>query len=328
MPDADDIAESPPSPLRRLRFLAEHAVVAYLAWGVRLYPRRVALWWGSFFATLAYPFLRADRAVALANLDLVLGDAATPADKRRIARAAFRRTGRVVANLFWSKRLKPADYARLVDGEPTWQTLRDLQAKGKGAVLVTAHYDDWEMLCLAAGAAGVPFLFVAEPVANPRVERLFTALRAGTGNTPVPPKFALLKLLRGLRRGERVAVVCDVNGRRGRGGVWVDFFGRRVFNGVALAELALRTGSAVVFIAARTQPDGRMKVTNHPPIEPAKTANHDADVAALTQRVVDLHAELLRRDPEPWLWTYKRWKRLPEPKATGYPPYARFARVK
>jgi KDO2-lipid IV(A) lauroyltransferase len=328
VPDADDLALAPPSPLKRLRFLIEHAFVAYVAWGVRLYPRRIALAWGTFFGTLAWLSMRADRRVAHANLDLVLGDSVSRRAKHRIVRQTFQRTGRMMTNLFWAPRQSPADHLAIADGDATWAALRELTNRGKGVVLVTPHYDDFEMLCRVVAAAGFPFLFVAEPVANPRVERLLTRLRAGTGNTPVPPKFALLKLLRGLRRGERAAVVCDVNGRRGRGGVWVDFFGRQVFNGVALAELALRTGSAVVFVTGRTTPGGRMTVTHRPPIEFAATGDHEADVRALTQRVVDYHAELLRTDPEPWLWTYKRWKRLPSPGATGYPFYARFARVR
>ena len=63
------------------------------------------------------------------------------------------------------------------------------------------------------------------------------------------------------------------------------------------------------------------------PIEPTVTADADADVRELTQRVVNLHADLLRRNPEPWLWTYKRWKRRPTEDAKGYPFYAKWGRV-
>ena len=135
--------------------------------------------------------------------------------------------------------------------------LTDLQSRGRGVVLATVHYGDWELACLNSGLAGLPIMMVTEPLANPRLTAMFDRLRGCTGNKVVPPKYAVLKLFRGLRRGERVAVMCDVNGRRGRGGVWADFFGRPVFNGVAAAELALRTNAAVVFVASMPQPGGR-----------------------------------------------------------------------
>jgi KDO2-lipid IV(A) lauroyltransferase len=325
--DPDNEPRKPLSPLRRLRFLAEYALLAGLSRYFRLFPRWYATSIGSIAGTIAYPFLAADRKVAHANLDIVLGDARSRRQKRRIVRRTFRRVGRVVLGLFWAPRLTPARCRLLFDGDEIFGLLRELEGRRKGVVLVTAHYGDWELACLALGAGGFPIMMVTEPVANPRVEALFVRLRTATGNRTVPPKFALLKLFRGLRRGERVAVACDVNGRRGRGGVWVDFFGRQVFNGAALAELALRTESAVLFAAMGQAADGRATLRCRPPIEFAPTGDRAADVRRLTQQVVDFHADLLREDPEPWLWTYKRWKRRPTPDVAGYPFYSKYARV-
>ena len=307
----------------------EYVLLACFGWGVRLYIYRgAALALGTFWGTLAYFIRGRDRAVALANLSIVLGETVSPKQKRRIVRETFRRLGRIVIGLFWAPRLKPADFQRLVDGDDFWATLRRLEERKKGVVLVTAHFGDWEMLCLATAAAGFPMMIITEPPANPRLSAIFDRLRSCTGNHAVPPKYAMLKLFRGLRRGERVGLVCDVNGRRGRGGVWVDFFGLQVFNGIALAELALRTNSAVVFAAAHPLPKGRMKIVCAEPVERKPTADHADDVQKLTQHVVHQHEALLRHDPAPWLWTYKRWKRKPTPDAAGYPSYARFNRVK
>ena len=239
----------------------------------------------------------------------------------------FRRSGSVITGLLWSPRLTRENAMKALDGEPFWKVLRDLESRGKGAVLVTAHYGDWELLCHATAAIGLPMLMVTEPMANPRLHGMFSRLRCCTGNTTVAPMYAMLKLFRALKRGQRVALMCDVNGRRGRGGVWLDFFGRKVFNGSALAELAIRTNSAVVFAVTVPQPDGRFTVDCFPPIEPIASDDHAADIQRLTQQVVDLHAQVLQRDPDPWLWSYKRWKRRPSEEAEGYPFYSRYARV-
>ena len=74
-------------------------------------------------------------------------------------------------------------------------------------------------------------------------------------------------------------MMVDVNGTgQPGGGVWLDFFGLRVFNGSALAELAVRTGAGVCFVAAKPLPDGRTRLVHRPPIEFTPTDDHAADV--------------------------------------------------
>lgn len=327
MSDHDDEANLWPAFPRRVRFLGEWLLVAGLGVAVRCLPFSWARGLGAAVGAVA-SWVLPDRKVALANLHVVLGDSVSEAEKRRLAVQTFRRLGRVVLGLFWSPRLSSQRIAQLCDVTALAEVLRELQSQKRGVVLVTAHYGDWELLCHATAAAGYPFMMVTEPVANPRLQAVFDRLRGCTGNRPIPPKYALLKLFRGLRRGDRVAVMCDVNGRRGRGGVWVDFFGLPVFNGVAMAELALRTKSVVVFAAAMPQAGGRHVVRCWPSIDPIATSDHDADVRNLTQQIADYHADLLQLDPAPWLWTYKRWKRKPAVDTPGYPFYASFKRVK
>jgi KDO2-lipid IV(A) lauroyltransferase len=325
--DHDDDPNLRPPPLRRLRFLLEYLLIASVGWWVRLWPRRMSVVGGGIIGRAAGLALGADRRVAMANLDVVLGDAVPSSRKRQIATRTFVRLGQVVVGLFWAPRLTPMTAAALCDSTDLNRLLTDLRSRGRGVVLATVHYGDWELACLNSGFAGLPIMMVTEPLANPRLTAMFDRLRSCSGNKVIPPKYAVLKLFRGLRRGERVAVMCDVNGRRGRGGVWADFLGRPVFNGVAAAELALRTNAAVVFVASLPQSGGRHVVKVWPVIEPEPSGDHAADVLRVTQRLVDCHAELLKQDPEPWLWTYKRWKRKPSADAPGYPFYASHKRV-
>ena len=336
-PLADHDPDTPRKPLtlwRRTRFFLEWLIVATAVGYTRLWPRRAAVWGGGIVGSLGYLALRQDRKVARENLDLVLGDAVPAADKRRIARRTFRHLGRVIFGMLWAPRLTPAHAADLVDTAELAAVLRDLQQRGKGVVLVTAHYGDWELACVAVGHAGLPMMMVTEPFTNPRLARMFDRVRTCSGNRTIPPQYAALKLFRGLRRGERVAVMCDVNGRRGRGGVWVDFFGLPVFNATAMAELALRARAAVVFagVVPVAGPGGqtgggRYRMEPFPTIEPEPTGDHAGDVRRVTQRVLDYCEALVRRDPEPFLWTNKRWKRRPTPERGRYPSYSNYKRV-
>jgi lauroyl/myristoyl acyltransferase len=59
-----------------------------------------------------------------------------------------------------------------------------------------------------------------------------------------------------------------------------------------------------------------------PVVDFAPTGDYEADVRALSQRLLDFCEDLIRRQPEYWLWSYKRWKHCPTTDLTGFPFYA------
>ncbi len=301
-------------------------MIAAVAGMLLLLPRPAVMWLARLMGAAAYAVSGHNRKVARANLDLVLGDTHTLREKARMARAAFQRFTMNVLGLLWAPRLTPRRIERLVDYGNLEECVRRADGTGRGVIMLTSHYGDWEMLCLASAAKGITLKMVTEPPPNPLTGRLIDRMRRATGNRTLPPRFAVLKLFRALRARERVGLMVDVNGRRGRGGVWVDFFGLPVFNGSAAAELALRTGAAVVFGAGHPQPGGRIRIAMRH-VEFTPTGDREADVKALSQKFMDCCRDLILEDPAPWLWTYKRWKRKPTADAAGYPFYASFKRV-
>ena len=316
----------PVSPLKSARYALEAGFIACVAGMLLLVPRRAVMWLARGFGWVIYLIRPEDRRVARANLDIVLGDRVSPAEKARMARRAIQRVTMNVFGLLWAPRLTLRRIEKLVDFGNLEECVRRADAGGRGVIMLTSHYGDWEMLCLASAAKGIGLNMVTEPPPNPLTGRLIDRMRRATGNRTLPPRFAVLKLFRALRAGERVGLMVDVNGRRGRGGVWLDFFGLPVFNGSAAAELALRTGAAIVFGAGHPLPGGRIRITMRH-VEFAPAGNREVDVKALSQKFVDCCRDLILEDPAPWLWTYKRWKRRPTEEQGRFPFYSRYARV-
>ena len=317
--------DTPPSAYRRFRYRLEAAALGAAEALIPRLSRNAALALARGGGWLAYYLLAEDRRVAYANLDIAYGDAMSRREKRRIVRTTFQNVARNLVNLFWGRRLNRDTIRQLVEFDADCETwFRQLQARGKGVIIVTPHYGDWELMSLTAGLVGVPYTGVMEPTKNGAIQEIISRLRSVTGHTMVHPRFAVVKLFKAVSRGETVAVVIDVNARRGRGGVWLDFFGLPVFNTAAVAELAMRTGAAIVFGAGIPQPGGRIKLLFGPEIVPCNTGEHEKDVLTTSQRCLDECANLIRRQPEHWLWTYKRWKRRPTPEVGRYPFYSKY----
>jgi KDO2-lipid IV(A) lauroyltransferase len=314
-----------PATLLRLRYALETAGVGAAARAVQCLPRRAALALGRTLGTLGYWLLPADRRVARANVEIVFGDSRTPREKSRIARAGGRLFGAAAFSLLWAPRLTPENVRDHIDFNPDADAfLRAALDRGRGVIFCTTHYGDWELMAASVGFVGTKLMNVAEPLRNASLEALVIRLRAVSGHAIVPPRFAVLKLFKHLRRGGSIGMLIDVNGRRGRGGVWLDFFGLPVFNSPAVAELAIRTGATILFVYAEPLPGGRSELVVEPPVEVSQTGDHAVDVRETSQRCLDRAAALIRRRPEHWLWTYKRWKRRPSPEQGRFPFYSKY----
>jgi KDO2-lipid IV(A) lauroyltransferase len=314
-----------PSAARRIRYRVEAFGLAAAEKLIPLLSRNLAMGFARLMGTLAYLLLAEDRRVAYANLDLVFGDGKSRREKRRIVRAVFQNLASNAVGLFWSPRITAGNVGEYVEVEPgNREWFETIQGRGKGVVFITAHYGDWELLSLASGFLGARYTGIVEPTKNPAVEQTISRLRGLSGHTLVHPRFAVVKLFKAVSRGATVATLVDVNARRGRGGVWLDFFGLPVFNTAAVAELAIRTGAAIVFVAARPLPGRRIKVQFGPEIPVDGTGDKDRDVLTTSQRCLDEVARLIRENPDHWMWTYKRWKRRPTPEMGEFPFYSKY----
>ncbi len=313
----------PPTFWTRCRFRLEAALLGSLAAVLPLLSRRLLLRLANGLGSLAYRVLSRERQIAMANLDIAFGNTKSVAAKQRIARSSFQNFARSFLGLFWSQRLSAADLDNWIEFDPeNVERLRAALAEGKGLVAIALHYGDWELLALATARFGVPMTIVAEQTQNPHLERLFYRLRSRLGNTTLLQRFALPKLFKALKRGQCIALLIDLNAPQGRGGVWLQFFGLPVFNNSAAAALALHTGAPIIGGVAYPLPNGKVRIVYGEPIRITPTGDKVADLESASQRCLDYCQEIIREQPEFWLWFYRRWKFRTSPEQGRFPYYS------
>lgn len=310
--------------LRRIRHAGAAVVVRAMAAMFTWLPRPVTVAMGRALGSAAYPILRRQRRIAHANLDIVFGPAMTRTQKRRIAREAFASFGGTVFGLLSTPRLTAGNIDRWACLCPrSAALLRRAREEGRGFILAVPHYGDWELLSVAMGYWGYPYMAVGADTGNRAVGRFVERMRTLSGHVLVPPRYAMLKLFKHLKRGGSVAMIVDANVPRRAGGIWLDFFSLPVFNSHAPVELALRCGAMILFGYVRRLPDGRSELVLEE-VQQSASGDRDADVRATSQRLLDHCAALIRAHPEPWLWTYRRWRRRPTRETGRFPFYSRF----
>jgi KDO2-lipid IV(A) lauroyltransferase len=300
-------------------------VLELLAAVIPLLPRKTMVRLANGAGWLAFHLLARERRIALTNLDIAFGQSMSAGEKRRVARLSFQTFARSFFGLFWGRRFNHATLNRLVEVDAeSLRLVEDCRARGKGVILVTLHYGEWELLGLATALLGFPVTIVTEQTRNPHVARVFERLRGRAGNRIILQRFAVTKLFKALKRGECIAMLIDLNAVPSRGGIWLEFFGKPVFSYSAAAALALHTGAAIVCTVAYPLPGGRIRIVYGPEIPCVPTGDDDADLRVVSQKCLGICEEIIRQRPEYWLWIYRRWKFRPTAEQGGFPYYSRW----
>ncbi|WP_370459100.1 lysophospholipid acyltransferase family protein [Aggregicoccus sp. 17bor-14] len=305
-------------PLKRLKRLLRYGLVRLALALVRPLPLSLARPLGLWLGAVAYRLAGGERRKALASLARAFPEAAQ-AERERLARACFGHLGRA---LFEAACVDAADrhLAQLVRWEPADRAVLDgALARGRGVVFVSGHVGNWELLARRVARAGYPSQSIAKETSDPRLTGLVERFRARGGVRSIwrGHEGAAKQMLRALKAGEILGLLIDQDTRAQN--LFVPFFGLPAATPRAAADLALRTGAAVVvgFCQREGGPVGRepgyrlrmeeVAVPQAGPDAAAREAAALALTAALSARI----EAAIRRAPEQWVWMHQRWKTRP-----------------
>ena len=179
--------------------------------------------------------------------------------------------------------------------------------EGKGVLLFTAHFGNWEMGNAALAILSKPPIFMARTLDSPFLEEITTSVRSRLGIGNIHKKNVMSSILSQLRKGEVLKLLIDQNAAA-REGVFVNFFGRPACATTGIALMAMHTGAAVLPVFTTRMPDGRYVTEIGPKVETVNTGNRDQDVLQNTQNYNTIIENHVRKYPGQWLWLHQRWK--------------------
>jgi lauroyl/myristoyl acyltransferase len=244
------------------------------------------------------------RSILSHNMRHVLGPDADEQDVQATARAACVSICKAHYDLFRLNRLTLDEIWAMTRLEGVENIERAL-ARGKGAVMVTAHFGTVDIMGQLPSYLGVP---VSGPVEHTQPERLFQytlRLRKSHGVRLIPSDGPMMELYRALKRGEIIGLPSDKgiadNSRE------IEFFGSPAALPFGPVRLALRTGAALVPAFALRLPDETFRVSIEPELELQQSGDRDADAMAGMKQVVAVMERYISQNPEQWLVAAPVW---------------------
>lgn len=263
----------------------------------------------------SYARLRGPRVeVAARNLELAFPEW-SEVRRQEVLRESFANLGRGIAELcLLQGKSRDALLDRVrVEGTEHWDAARVASELGDGVILLTAHLGNWELAGIAMAKQGFPLSVIHREFSNPHIEGLVAGWRGGTGLETVSRGGAGFAVVRALKDGRLVGMLCDQNAPR-REAVFAPFFGREASTRYGPVALAMRRGVPILPVYCYREGDGSRHVVRAEPaleLEPAGSDRH----AALQRNVGRMNESIeaaIRRAPDHWSWIHRRWRSRPE----------------
>jgi KDO2-lipid IV(A) lauroyltransferase len=269
-------------------------------------------------ADVVYLFDRRHREIGLFNLRIAFPDC-NEEWHRGILRKSYRRVADHFVEVTRLSRTSAEEIRRRVTYEPgrgleNYETAKQL---GRGVMYLTGHVGTWELLPLAQAVLRNPLNVVVRPLDNPLFDRWLSSVRQRFGNRVIPKESSLRRILKLFSQDEDVGILIDQNVQE-KDGIFVPFFGHQSCTVASPAALALRTKTPVVFaFLIHSSPKGHYQIRFYPPIELISSEDREADVKKYTELFNQYLEEVIRENPDCWLWGHRRFRTQPD----GRNPY-------
>ena len=219
-------------------------------------------------------------------------------DRARLSRDMGRQMGQTLFEIYHCAEFQTRQDRFAVSG-PGLAALEAAKAAGKGALIVSGHFGQWEAVRAVLKARGMETGAVYRPQTNPHYQRrLLAGIEAGGKPILETGRIGTTALVRHLRAGGFMAIMLD---EKYAEGVRLPFLGRPALTSLAAAQLALKYDLVMVPAYGIRSADGdSFDVVFEDPIA-------HGDPQTMTQAFNDSLSARILENPDQWYWLLRRW---------------------
>ena len=277
---------------------------------MRPLPLRAGYWVAGNIAVVCYRigFRRQGNALR-ANLVHVLATD-DPPQIEAAARRAFRNFGKYVIDFIHFPSITRNEVRRRLHFDQ-FDALNEAVASGRGLLLVTLHFGNWDLGAAALAACDYRVSAIAETFPYQPMNDLVQGSRARLGLTVIRGDRVGPTVFRTLRSGGMLAMLIDLAGDDDDNAIDVELFGAPARVSSAPARLALRTGAWVLPAIVVRGPKDDLHI--RPVIDfslrdYAPSGNESADARDLTRRILASFETPIAKHPDQWFIFRPLWR--------------------
>jgi KDO2-lipid IV(A) lauroyltransferase len=230
-----------------------------------------------------------------------------PEEAKAIAEKSVTKLGRMIIEVLRFPLLNPENIDTVVKTDGL-EYLEEAYAKGKGALMCTGHFGNWELLGANVALHGYPMLSIARKQDNEAMDRFINEYRELVGQKVAynRGKEGVLAMGRYLKEKHLLGILYDQD--RSDNGVKTNLFGREVLTPSGPAVFSRTFGCPILPIFMHYDTEGRCRAKIYPPLYTERTKDKEKDICQMTDKLMAILEQEIRSNPYMWFWVHDRWK--------------------
>ncbi len=267
-------------------------------------PFRMLYGFSNGLAFLLHRVVRYRKSVVYTNLHNAFPEKSAR-EIRAIARQYYRNLGDIILEVIKLQQMKTAQLMDRFHFE-NMELLQNILGQNKSVILTIGHCGNWEWMGNTLGPMTTAKGYaVVKPLSDKRFQAYITRLRTRHNPESVIPFKETFRTL--VRRKNDLTVnvfAADQTPTRDEINYWTTFLNQDTPFFMGIEKIARTLDMGVVFMEIIRVKRGHYVGRFHPVTEsPKETGKYE-----ITEKYVTLLEEAIRRNPDNWLWSHRRWK--------------------
>ena len=230
---------------------------------------------------------------------------------RQTGQRCFEQIAMLAIDVLFTPRLVKKNNWRLYSHFKNAERAKWMMKEGKGMIMVTGHYSNFEIIGYMLGLFGFNIYSIARPLDNKFINKYLYDVRRRVGQKIIDKKGAAKIMTDILAGGATVCFIVDQDA--GKKGIFVDFFGRKASSYKSIALLAITTNTPIgVGYSRRVDNRFFFEIGVKRIITPDEWADKEDPLKWITSEYTSAIEQFVREDPTQYWWLHRRWKTRPK----------------
>lgn len=300
--------------MKKIKYFFEYLSIRFLAAIVYIFPWKVNFWIGENLGKFFYYFLPYWRKITLKNLFFVYPHL-TEIKIKKMAKKIYQNLCMVILEFFQMGKINAGNVDQFVEIEGL-KNLEITLKKGKGAILITGHLGNWEIIPFVLKFKKYIVNSIYRPFDNIFLEHWINKIRERNSGKMIPRGKGNKEALRVLKNKGILLLLIDQNSAKH--GIFVNFFGKLAATVQGPAVFSLHTNTPVIPLYSIRKAPTKHQIKIFPEIQLVQTENEEENIRLNTNNFNKIIEGFIKENPLQWLWLHPRWNTRPQGEKAFY----------
>ena len=223
-------------------------------------------------------------------------------DRETIIKKMWGNYGRIFAEYMFIKQFRQNNLGNNIEiiGQDILDNIKNLN---KPVIFISGHFNNFELMAMHLEKSGIDLAAIYRPLnnkfLNPIMEKIRKSyicrkqIKKGLSGTK--------EILKFFKSGSSIALMID---QRVTEGISCNFFGKKALTTTIPAQFVKKFKCKVIPIYIERLQKHKFKLEIFKPVE----FTRDENVENITIHLNKILEEMIKKNPEQWIWTHDRWK--------------------